>query len=81
VVEAIKYARATGLKVAVRGGGHAWCGTPLRKGGMLVDLSLLTDIKIDPVARTAAIQPIISNRDMMRKLEPYGLAFPVGYCP
>ncbi len=81
VVEAVRFARETGLKVAVRGGGHAWCGTPFRKGGMLIDLSRLTDVKIDPVARTAAIQPIISNRDMMRKLEPYELAFPVGHCP
>jgi FAD/FMN-containing dehydrogenase len=81
VVEAVRFARETGLKVAVRGGGHAWCGTPFRKGGMLIDLSRLTDVKIDPVARTAAIQPIISNRDMMRELEPYELTFPVGHCP
>jgi FAD/FMN-containing dehydrogenase len=40
-------------------------------GGMLIDLSELANVKIDPVARTAAIEPIISNRDMMRKLEPY----------
>jgi FAD/FMN-containing dehydrogenase len=81
VVEAVKFAGESGLKVAVRGGGHAWCGTPLRKGGMLIDLSRLTEVKIDPVARAAAIQPIISNRDMMRLLEPYQLAFPVGHCP
>ncbi|HXL27425.1 MAG TPA: FAD-binding oxidoreductase [Chthoniobacterales bacterium] len=81
VVEAVKFAYEAGLKVAVRGGGHAWCGTPFRKGGMLIDLSELANVKIDPVARTAAIEPIISNRDMMRKLEPYELAFPVGHCP
>ena len=63
VVEAVKYARENRLKVAVRGGGHAWCATPLRKGGMLIDLSRLDEVKIDPVARTGAIQPFISNRD------------------
>ena len=36
VVEAVRFARETGSKVAVRGGGHAWCGTPFRKGGMLI---------------------------------------------
>jgi FAD/FMN-containing dehydrogenase len=56
VVEAVNFARENGLKVAVRGGGHAWCGTPLRKGGMLIDLSRLNQVKIDPAARTAAIQ-------------------------
>ena len=33
VVEAVKFARENRLNVAVRGGGHAWCATPLRKGG------------------------------------------------
>ena len=81
VVEAVKYARENRLKVAVRGGGHAWCATPLRKGGMLIDLSQLNEVKIDPLAHTAAIQPFISNRDLMRKLQTHQLAFPVGHCP
>jgi FAD/FMN-containing dehydrogenase len=81
VVEAVKFARENRFKVAVRGGGHAWCGTPLRKGGMLVDLLRLNEVKIDSAALTAAIQPFISNRDLMRALEPYQLAFPVGHCP
>jgi FAD/FMN-containing dehydrogenase len=81
VVEAVKFAAESELKIAVRRGGNTWCGTPLRKGGMLIDLAWLTEVKIDPVARTAAIQPIISNLDMLRLLEPYQLAFPVGHCP
>jgi FAD/FMN-containing dehydrogenase len=81
VVEAVKFARENRLNVAVRGGGHAWCATPLRKGGMLIDLSRLVEVKIDPVARTAAIQPFISNQELMRKLEAHQLAFPVGHCP
>ena len=81
VVEAINFARENRLKVAVRGGGHQWCGTSLRKGGMLIDLSQLSEVKIDRAARTAAIQPYISNRDTMKMLEPYDLAFPVGHCP
>ena len=81
VVESVRFARANGLKVAVRGGGHAWCGTPLRKGGMLIDLSRLSEVTINPAARTAAIQPFISNQDLMRKLTPHQLAFPVGHCP
>src|SRR5580704_14312307 len=68
VVEAVRFARDHRLKVAVRGGGHEWCATPLRKGGMLIDLSRLSEVKIDPAARTAAIQPFISNQDLMRQL-------------
>jgi len=81
VVEAINFARHNHLKVAVRGGGHAWCASPFRNRGMLIDLSRLTEVRIDAASRTAAIQPIISNRDLMVKLEPYQLAFPVGHCP
>jgi hypothetical protein len=36
VVAAVTFARSRGLKVAVRAGGHSWCGSPLREGGMLL---------------------------------------------
>jgi len=81
VVEAVRCAREQGLQVVARGGGHSWCGLALRRGGMLIDLSRLTEVTIDAPARTAAIQPSISNRDLMRQLSAHGLAFPVGHCP
>src|SRR5688572_1457808 len=39
VVAAVKFARAHGLKVAVRGGGHNWCCPSQRDNGLLIDLS------------------------------------------
>ena len=54
VVAAVRFARANKLKVAVRGGGHNWCGPSLRQGGLLVDLTALNQIiSVDPAARTA----------------------------
>lgn len=82
VVAAIKFARANKLKVAVRGGGHNWCSPSLRNGGMMIDLTNLNKvISIDPEARKAVLQPIVSNRQVQAYLNPQGLAFPSGHCP
>jgi FAD/FMN-containing dehydrogenase len=82
VVAAILFARANKLKVVVRGGGHNWCQPTLRNGGVLIDLTNVNKIiSIDPIARKAVVQPIISNRDAQRALNPLGMAFPSGHCP
>lgn len=81
VVEAIKFAATNDLRVVARGGGHSWCGLAVREGGMVIDLEGLNDVTLDVDARRARIQPFISNRDVIRHLEPHGLAFPVGHCP
>jgi len=81
VVEAVKFAAANSLRVAARGGGHSWCGLAVRQGGMLIDLERLCRVTMDPAARRAAIEPVVSNREIIASLEPQGLAFPVGHCP
>ena len=81
VVKTVRFARATGLKIAVRGGGHSWVGFALRDDSLLIDLGHLTQVAIDRAARTAVIQPAISGRDLNRQLAAQGLAFPVGHCP
>ncbi|MDP4025361.1 FAD-binding oxidoreductase [Methylobacterium sp. NEAU 140] len=82
IIAAIRFARANGVKVVVRGGGHNWCQPTLRNGGILIDLQNFTDVvSIDAAGRRAVIRPIISNRDIQRALNPLGLAFPTGHCP
>jgi FAD/FMN-containing dehydrogenase len=81
VIEAVNFARENGLKVVVRGGGHTWCGLSLRHGGMTIDLSALNESRIDEATRTAVIQPVISNRELARRLGEHNLAFPIGHCP
>src|SRR5687768_16727279 len=53
VVEAVNFARENDLKVVVRGGGHTWCGLAVRNGGMTIDLSDMTESKIDSANRKA----------------------------
>ena len=81
VVEAVRFARTNGMKVAVRGGGHNWIGFSLRDDSLLIDLGRLRNVSLDREARIAVIQPAVSSRDFNRRLAAEGLAFPVGHCP
>ncbi|MFF0063485.1 FAD-binding oxidoreductase [Streptomyces sp. NPDC005279] len=80
VPEAVALARSEGLRIAVRSGGHSWCGSPLRDGGMLIDLSALGRTHIDPDSATATVQPAATGGTLAAELSRYGLAFPTGHC-
>jgi len=53
VVEAVRFARECDLPVSVRGGGHAVAGHAVCDGGLMIDLSLMKSVRVDPQARTA----------------------------
>jgi FAD/FMN-containing dehydrogenase len=80
VTAAVHYARRAGLRLAVCSGGHSWCGAPLRDGGLLLDLSQLTGLRVDAAGRTASIEPAVTGRALATALAAHGLAFPVGHC-
>ncbi|QTE01478.1 FAD-binding oxidoreductase [Streptomyces cyanogenus] len=80
VVEAVRLARSRRLQVAVRSGGHSWCGSPLRDGGMLIDLSGLRNCSVDPDSATATVQPGVTGVQLTSELGRHGLAFPTGHC-
>lgn len=80
VQAAVRFAHRNGLKVTARGGGHHWSGVALQEG-IVIDLSALNHVKIDPVARIAETGPVVTNRDLARALAQHGLSFPVGHCP
>jgi len=81
VVEAVRAARAAGLRIAVKSGGHSWPGAPLRDGGMLIDLRRLSAFSIDQEAGRIATQPAVTVRDLAAALADAGLGFPTGACP
>lgn len=56
VVAAVRFARAEGLEIAVRGGGHSVAGHGTVNGGLVIDLSTMRGVRVDPDARTAWVQ-------------------------
>jgi FAD/FMN-containing dehydrogenase len=78
---AVRYARGAGMRVALRSGGHSWCGGHLHDGGMLLDLSRLREITVDPAARTASVQAGVVGSDVHQALISHRLFFPVGHGP
>jgi len=81
VVAAVNYARKEGLKVSVRSGGHSWYGIHLRDGGLLLDLSRLRQITVDPDARIATMQSGVLGMELHHAVSEHGLFFPVGHGP
>lgn len=81
VVAAVRYAEEHGLRVGIRSGGHSWIGNGVRDDALLVDLSQLNTIEIDADARVAVIGPGARVLDLVRAIEPHGLAFPTGHNP
>jgi FAD/FMN-containing dehydrogenase len=81
VVEAVRFATANQMKIAVRSGGHSWVGSSLRDGSLLIDLGRLKQLAIDAEAQLATVQPAVTGRELNDRLDSYQLAFPIGHCP
>ncbi|HEY4094785.1 MAG TPA: FAD-binding oxidoreductase [Baekduia sp.] len=81
VVAAVGIAKARGLKISIRSGGHNFVGASVRDGGMLLDVSALDAVAVDPDARRAVVGPGCQGETLLQHLRPHGLAFGVGHCP
>jgi FAD/FMN-containing dehydrogenase len=75
---AIKLARAESLPVSIRGGGHSVAGTAVRENGLMIDLSLMKTIEVDPVARQAVAAPGVLWSEFDSATQTHGLATPGG---
>ena len=78
VAAAIGFAREHGLEVAVRGGAHNTAGTATCDGGVMVDLSLMSEVSVDPVARRARAGGGALLADLDAATLAHGLAVPAG---
>jgi len=74
VVEAVRYARERELPVSVRGGGHAVAGHAVCDGGLMIDLSLMKSVRVDPHARTARAAGGLLWRELDAATQQHGLA-------
>src|SRR5215471_6457866 len=74
IVGAVEFARDLGLEVAVRGGGHNVAGRATIDGGLMIDLTPMKGIYVDPKARTARAQGGVTWSEFNRETQLHGLA-------
>jgi FAD/FMN-containing dehydrogenase len=78
VINTIRFARSMDMEVSVRGGGHNVAGTALCDDGIVIDLSPMKDILIDPVKRTARVQAGMTLGEFISATSKHGLATTTG---
>ncbi len=74
VIQAVNFARTHHLLVAVRGGGHNVTGNAVCDGGIMIDLSLMKGIRVDPAARTVRAEPGVTWGEFDHETQAFGLA-------
>jgi FAD/FMN-containing dehydrogenase len=79
VLGALRAARAQDLRIAVRGGGHNVAGNAVCDGGIVIDLSPMKGIRVDPAARTVRAQPGLTWGEFDRETQLFGLAVTGGH--
>ena len=79
VIAAIDFAREHELPLAVKGAGHNVAGNALCDEGVVIDLSQLSSVRVDPVAKTARVGPGATLADVDHETQAFGLATPLGF--
>lgn len=75
---AVNFARESDMVVAVRGGGHNIAGSAMCDGGLVIDLSPMKSVRIDPCARRAYVEPGVTLGEFDHEAQAFGLATPLG---
>lgn len=78
VIAAVNFARENDVLLSVRGGGHNVAGNCVNDGGLVIDLSEMNGVYVDPGARIAHVQAGATWADLDRETQVYGLATPGG---
>jgi FAD/FMN-containing dehydrogenase len=74
VSAAVRFAREHELTLAIRSGGHDYAGNWVSDGGLLIDLSPMNTVRVDPQARTARLHPAARWGAVDRQTQAFGLA-------
>lgn len=78
VMATVNHARENGLLLAIRGGGHNGPGLASCNDGLVIDLSQLRSVRVDPAKRTARVDPGCTAADLDHATHAFGLAVPLG---
>ena len=80
VQAAVRAARRHGLPLSVRGGGHDWAGRALRDGGLVIDLTGMRDVAVDPQALVATVAGGARAKDVAVAAGAHNLVAAMGNC-
>ncbi len=78
VMAGVRFARQHELTVSVKGGGHSVAGKAVWEDALMIDLSPMKGVRVDPGSRTAHAQPGCRLRDVDRETNPFDLATTLG---
>ncbi len=78
VATTVNFARENDLLISVRGGGHNVAGSAVRNGGLVIDLTDMRGVTVDPIAKTATAQGGATLADLDAATQQYALATPGG---
>ena len=78
VVQAVAFGRTNNLLISIRGGGHNIAGNAVCDDGIMIDLSLMKSVQVDPNARRATVEPGCTLADFDKAAQAHGLATPLG---
>ena len=78
VRRAVDFARNNGLVLSVRGAGHNIAGTAVCDDGMMIDLSPMKSVRVDPLRARAYVEPGATLADFDHEAQAFGLATPLG---
>jgi FAD/FMN-containing dehydrogenase len=78
VADAVNFGREEGLEISVRGGGHNVAGKAVTEGGLMIDLSLMKGVHVDPARGTVRAQAGVRVGELDRATAAFGLATPSG---
>jgi hypothetical protein len=78
VIDAVTHARTNDLPLAIRGGGHNGAGFASCDDGLVIDLSPMRGVRVDPQQRTVRAEPGCTQGDLDHATHAFGLAVPAG---
>lgn len=78
VIDSVNFARENNIIVSVRGGGHNIAGHAVCEGGIMIDLSLMKSVVVDPTRRIARAEPGVCLGELDHETQAFGLVAPAG---
>lgn len=74
VIAAVNFARENGVLLSVRSTGHSYAGNSVCEGGLVIDLSAMNAVRVDPTAKKAHVQPGATWGEIDHETQAHGLA-------